>query len=440
MKNDDLLRGLRFYISTLGCKVNQHESQLMAAGLTEMGMIRQNDPEGADVCVINSCTVTATADQKTRQTLHRLRRMNPDAIICMTGCVPQACPEKADALTDADIIIGNSNREVLREHIIRFIGERQRIIDIQPHTPRSGLTGGIADFGERTRAYIKIEDGCNRFCAYCMIPYARGRVRSRSLADIGNEAAALAQSCSEVVLVGINLSAYGQDCGLSLADAVRTVAAVPGIERIRLGSVEPDLLTPELFELLAAEPKFCPQFHMSIQSGCDGTLERMRRRYDTTDYTRLVEAIRARFDNPSITTDIMVGFPGETGEEFAASLAYFRSVGYARAHCFAYSPREGTVAAAMPEQIDAREKNRRAAVMLEAATQSTREFLSTQIGTTAQVLAERQLPDGRWEGYSKNYTHVIFSGDVERGGIYSVLLTDVQGESCVGEAAALSSL
>jgi len=425
---------MTFYITTLGCKVNQHESQLMAENLAEFGMQQQTRSEGADVIIINSCTVTSTADQKTRQTLHRLRRENPDAVICVSGCVPQACPEKTATLGDADIIIGNSNRESLPGHILHFLKNRAPIVDIAPHTEKSGLSGGIVDFGERSRAYIKIEDGCNRFCAYCIIPYARGRVRSRTIEEITRESRMLAEAgYREAVLVGINLSAYGQDCGLTLADAVRAVASVDGIERIRLGSVEPDLLTPELFECLAAEPKFCPQFHMSIQSGCDATLERMRRRYNTDEYTRLVRSIRKHFDNPSITTDIMVGFPGETDEEFAASLDYFRSVGFARAHCFIYSRREGTDAASMPNQVRPEIQNSRAAALREAADQAADEFIRSQVGTIASVLAERLREDGMWEGYSRNYTPVRFSADVSRGDIVNIELTGHGDGYCIGK-------
>ena len=427
-------RAMTFYITTLGCKVNQHESQLMAEHLRSMGMEQQQRSDGADVIVINSCTVTATADQKTRQMLHRLRRENPDGVICVTGCVPQACPDKTATLGDADIIIGNSNRESLPAHILHFLQTREPIVDIQPHSPTSGLSGGIVDFGERSRAYIKIEDGCNRFCAYCMIPYARGRVRSRPLDDIAAEAAALAEAgYREAVLVGINLSAYGQDCGLTLVDAVKAVTAVDGIERVRFGSVEPDLLTPELLDCLAEEKKFCPQFHMSIQSGCDATLERMRRRYTTAEYTRLVETIRRRFDNPSITTDIMVGFPGETDEEFAASLAYFKEVGFARAHCFIYSRREGTVAAEMPDQVRPEVQNHRAVQLRAAAEEAEQAFMVSQIGTVASVLAERQREDGLWEGYSKNYTLVRFTGDVQRGDIVNVELREICDGCCVGQ-------
>lgn len=426
-------RTMTFYMTTLGCKVNQHESQLMAESLRRLGMEQSQTSAGVDVAVINSCTVTATADQKTRQLLHRLRRENPESVICVTGCVPQACPDKVATLSDADIIMGNSNREALPGHILHFLETREPIVDIQPHSPTSGLSGGIVDFGERSRAYIKIEDGCNRFCAYCMIPYARGRVRSRAVEDIAAEARALAEAgYREAVLVGINLSAYGQDCGLTLVDAVKAVAAVEGIERIRFGSVEPDLLTPELLECLANEEKFCPQFHMSIQSGCDATLERMRRRYDTADYTRLVETIRRRFDNPSITTDIMVGFPGETDEEFAASLEYFKQVGFARAHCFVYSRREGTVAAEMPDQVRPEIQNHRAVQLRDAAESAEKAFMESQIGTVASVLAERRREDGLWEGYSNNYTLVRFSGKAQRGDIVNVELCGLGDGCCTG--------
>ena len=421
-----------FTIQTLGCKVNQHESQQMRETLIRSGMRYAEKGEKVDLHIINSCTVTATADQKTRQMLHRARRDNPDAIICLTGCVPQAFPDRAETLLDADIVMGNSNREYLLDAISAYMERRERIVAIAPHDEKSGLGGCIARFGERTRSYIKIEDGCNRFCAYCIIPYARGRVRSRALDDIVAEARMLAQDYREVVLVGINLSAYGMGTDLSLIDVVKAVAEVDGIERIRLGSIEPDLLTDQMLRYLASEPKFCPQFHMSIQSGCDATLARMKRRYDTSYYADLVARIREYFDNPAITTDIMVGFPGETQEEFEQSLAFAESIGFAKAHCFSYSRREGTVAYDMPNQVSPEDKNLRSDRMISAMRKSGEQFNLSQIGKTAQVLVEREVAEGVFEGYTENYTPVYIKQPCKKGEIVSVTLTAIDGEHCIG--------
>ena len=274
----------------------------------------------------------------------------------------------------------------------------QRIIDIQPHGRTYGGECSVSGMNERTRAYIKIEDGCNRFCSYCIIPYARGRVRSRSLEDIAEEARRIGQKFREVVLVGINLSAYGSDIGTGLSEAVRAVASAEGIERVRLGCLEPDLTPDALIEELATIPAFCPQFHLAIQSGCDETLRRMNRHYDTAQFRHVCEKIRATFDNPSITTDIMVGFAGETDEEFARSVAFAKEIGFARAHVFAYSRRKGTRADSFPDQVDEHLKSLRSEQMMNATSQSAAEFLHSQLGRTVNILCEREVEPGVFEG------------------------------------------
>lgn len=420
-----------YTIITLGCKVNQYESQQMAEQLERAGYSRASEGQPSDIYIINSCAVTATAEQKSRQAIHRARRAAPSAIICLTGCISQAFPDKYSGFTDADIVIGNSNREKLPELIAAYSKNHRSMDEIVPHTSVSGLLGSVSGMDERTRAYLKIEDGCDRFCSYCIIPYARGRVRSRSIDDIVSEATALADNFREVVLTGINLSAYGKDCGLTLSDAVTAVAAIDGIERIRLGSLEPDLLTEEMLSVLAAEPKFCPQFHMSLQSGCDDTLRRMNRHYDTAHYAAIVDKIRESFDAPSITTDVMVGFPGETDDEFEQSLEFVKEIGFTRIHCFIYSPREGTAAAKMPNQIPQTVKNARAQRLQQAAAESAAEFMRSQIGCASEIVAERET-DGLWEGYTRNYTAVRFSGDCQRGEVYRVMIDSVADDFCVG--------
>lgn len=412
-------------IATLGCKVNQYESQVMMENLLAHGFEQADAGEPADVFIINSCTVTATGDKKVRQTVRRARRENPGAVIILTGCMPQAFPEECQAIQEADIIIGNSNRAGLIRYIEEFMRSHQRIIDIQPHGRTYGGECSVSGMNERTRAYIKIEDGCNRFCSYCIIPYARGRVRSRSLEDIAEEARRIGQKFREVVLVGINLSAYGSDIGTGLSEAVRAVASAEGIERVRLGSLEPDLTPDALIEELATIPAFCPQFHLAIQSGCDETLRRMNRHYDTAQFRHVCEKIRATFDNPSITTDIMVGFAGETDEEFARSVAFAKEIGFARAHVFAYSRRKGTRADSFPDQVDEHLKSLRSEQMMNATSQSAAEFLHSQLGKTVNILCEREVEPGVFEGYTENYTPARIRGNSLGGRILPAQVAEV---------------
>ena len=412
-------------IATLGCKVNQYESQVMMENLLAHGFEQAADGEQADVFIINSCTVTATGDKKVRQTVRRAKRENPDAVIILTGCMPQAFPEECEAIEEADIIIGNSNRGGLVDYIEKFMRSHQRIIDIKPHGRTYGEECSISGMNERTRAFIKIEDGCNRFCTYCIIPYARGRVRSRAIEDILEESRRIGQKYREVVLVGINLSAYGSDIGTNLLEAVRAAASAEGIERVRLGSLEPDLTPDELIEGLAGIPEFCPQFHLAIQSGCDETLKRMNRHYDTSQFRHVCEKIRSTFDNPSITTDIMVGFAGETDEEFAQSVGFAKEIGFARSHVFAYSRRKGTRADGFPNQVDEHVKSLRSEEMIRATSASAADFLKTQLGRTVKILAEREVQPGVFEGYTENYTLARIQGENLSGRIIEATVTEV---------------
>lgn len=412
-------------IATLGCKVNQYESQVMMESLLAHGFEQAADGQQADVFIINSCTVTATGDKKVRQTVRRARRENPDAVIILTGCMPQAFPEECQAIEEADIIIGNSNRGGLVDYIEKFMRSHQRIIDIKPHGKLYGSESSINGMNERTRAFIKIEDGCNRFCTYCIIPYARGRVRSRSVEDILEESQRIGQKYREVVLVGINLSAYGSDIGSDLLEAVRAAASADGIERVRLGSLEPDLTPDELIEGLAGIPEFCPQFHLAIQSGCDATLKRMNRHYDTAQFRHVCDKIRSTFDNPSVTTDIMVGFAGETDEEFAQSVAFAKEIGFARAHVFAYSRRKGTRADSFPDQVDEHLKSLRSEEMMKATSASAADFLRSQLGKNVKILAEREVQPGVFEGYTENYTPARVRGENLSGRIIQAVVDEV---------------
>lgn len=417
---------LKVGIATLGCKVNQYESQVMMDTLCAHGFEPAREGEQADVFIVNSCTVTATGDKKVRQTVRRARREHPDAVIILTGCMPQAFPEESEAILEADIVIGNSNRGRLLGYIEQFMRTHQRIISIAPHSRTYGEECSVSGMNERTRAYIKIEDGCNRFCSYCIIPYARGRVRSRSVEDIRRESERIGQSYREVVLVGINLSAYGSDIGTDLLEAVRAAASAEGIERVRLGSLEPDLTPDSLIEGLAQISEFCPQFHLAIQSGCDETLRRMNRHYDTAQFRHVCETIRRTFDNPSITTDIMVGFAGETEEEFAQSLSFAKEIGFARSHVFTYSRRKGTRADSFPDQVEEQVKNRRSEIMIQAMSECAEEFLTSQVGRRVKILAEREAEPGIFEGYTENYTPARIAGENLNGKIIEATVVSVR--------------
>ena len=424
---------MRVSFYTLGGKVNQYETQILSQMFLADGFDVVDFDEQADVCVINSCTVTASGDRKMRQIIRKAKQISKDAAVCVTGCFPQAFPNID--IEGADIITGNQNRKAVLLNTKKFLLNREKIVDITPHTKNEEFEKMRADgFLERTRATIKIEDGCDRFCTYCIIPYARGPIRSKSLEDIKAEAENLAEKgYREIVLVGINLSSYGKHTENRLIDAVKTVCEVEGIDRVRLGSLEPELLSDGDIQEMAKLEKFCPQFHLSLQSGCDETLKRMNRHYDTKEYKRIVDTIRKNFDNPAITTDIMVGFAGETQEEFEKSLNFSKEIGFAKAHVFSYSRRTGTKAASMPNQVPNNVKKQRSIRLINTLEQSRAEFLNSQIGTFAEVLFETADKTGN-HGYTKNYTPVYVKTTRDlRGQILKVKITDVKNDYCFAQ-------
>lgn len=418
---------------TLGCKVNQYESQAMAERMVKCGFELVSPNEKSDVYVINSCTVTAESDRKTRQTVRRFKRKNPDSIVVLTGCMPQAFPEDADALKEADIVLGNKNNIRLPELIERYFSCGQRIIEIENHETGDRFIGdSISGFEGRTRAIVKIEDGCNRFCSYCIIPYSRGRVRSKPIDELEAELRTLSDAgFIEIVLVGINLSSYGSDIGLSICDAVELAAGME-FERIRLGSLEPDHITDDVIERLAKVDKFCPQFHISLQSGCDNTLKAMNRHYTSAEYKELCTKLRNSFDETTITTDIMVGFPTESEEDFADNVNFAKEIGFEKVHVFPYSPREGTRAAKM-EQIEKSIKEKRSHIMIEETEKIRQKFLESQIGKTVEILLETRHDDKFTEGYTKNYTPVKVKGSHPCGKLVTAKIIAVDGDFCVAE-------
>lgn len=423
---------MHIHYHTFGCKVNQYETENIRQAMELLGHTSVNKPEEADVCIINTCTVTHEADRKLIQHINKIKRVNPEAIIVMCGCYSQV-NENAKAL--ADIIVGTSNKSRIPQLIAEF--KSQKISEVLPHF-KSETFESMANFGSirKTRAVIKIQDGCDRFCTYCIIPYARGRARSKPIDEIEAEARALVGAGhKELDLVGINLSCYGQDLGLNLADAVERVCKTSGAERVRLGSLEAELFDDKIIERLAKLDNFCPHFHLSLQSGCDKTLREMGRKYDKAEYFTIVSSIRKHFPDCAITTDIMVGFPGETDDDFNESLEFVKSIGFADGHIFPYSPREGTLAAKRSDQIEQYIKNRRVEIMSDAICKSRSAFLDSMVGKRVKVLFEKEK-DTQWHiGHTENYVVVKVKRftDTLRYEIKNVTIAKTDGSVCYGK-------
>lgn len=376
-------------LHNLGCKVNAYETEAMQEMLENNGYEIVPFKEGADIYIINTCTVTNMADRKSRQMLHRAKKMNPNAIVVATGCYVQAKENSGEVDECIDVIIGNNRKkdliDILEQHI------QKAVIDIN-HT-KEYEEMHLSKTAEHTRAYIKVQDGCNQFCTYCIIPFARGRVRSRAKDDVIREVTDLANNgYKEVVLTGIHLSSYGVDLdGENLLSLILAVNEVEGIERIRLGSLEPRIITEEFAKTIAGLPKMCPHFHLSLQSGCDETLRRMNRRYTSEEYYEKCQLLRKYFDNPALTTDVIVGFPGETEEEFAKSKAFIDKVDFYETHIFKYSKRQGTKAAVMDNQIPEQIKTLRSNELLELDEQKRAKYEANFLGREVEVLMEESI-------------------------------------------------
>lgn len=419
---------------TLGCKVNQTESEYMAELLTKAGFEIVSPTEEADYYIINSCTVTATADQKTRQNVRKFKRKHPDSAIILTGCMPQAFPKEAEELGEADIVFGNKNDGDILTLINRYNIEKQRILAISEHkTGDTFAKCSISKFSDRVRAFVKIEDGCDRFCSYCIIPMSRGRVRSKSLSALKDEIDNLAENgIKEIVLVGINLSAYGKNEDFNIVDAVKICAQNENIIRIRLGSLEPDHITEDIVVELSKIDKFCPQFHISLQSGCNRTLKNMNRHYSTEEYRQLCRLLRNTFEDASITTDVMVGFNEETQEDFYDSLNFVKEIRFEKVHVFPYSRREGTNASKKGDSVSKKEKERRAEIMINEAEKIRKKYFNSLINKTVCVLFENEAEKGIYQGYTKNYTPVrLSSGKDIIGKEINVLITETTDEYCI---------
>ena len=427
---------MRVSFYTLGCKVNQNETGALAQLFEQNGFTVVESGEAADVYVVNSCTVTNFGDQKSRKWLRRAKRENPGAVTVLTGCYPQAFPEEAAAIAEADVVTGSGNRRSILEDVMQVVnGERDKVVDIRPHQKGEAFEELPMDrFADHTRAFVKIEDGCGRQCAYCVIPRARGPVRSRSEQSILEELRRLADAgYREVVLTAISLLSYGRDTGTCLADLVERAAGVEGIERIRLGSLDPDLLTDRDIARLAAVDKLCPQFHLSLQSGCSKTLRAMRRPYTAEQYAAVADKLRAAFGagNVSLTTDVIVGFPGETEEDFVQSLAFVTEQKFLKVHVFPYSRREGTPAYDYPGQLPEHEKEARSRRMTDAVEAVRGRLAQAMAGQQAEVLLETPLSSTLFTGYPRQYLPVVVNAPGHQSGdILRVVLGEWDGKRC----------
>jgi len=415
---------------TLGCKVNMYETESMRGLFEKNGYISTND-DSADVFVINTCTVTSVGDKKSRQMIRRAKRNNPNSIVAVVGCYSQVSPDEVRKLDDVDIILGTTDRSRIVEYVENYAGFR---IDAVKDVISSDYEDLQSIQQSRTRATIKIQDGCTNFCSYCIIPYARGPVRSRLIDSAVNEVAKLTgKGFTEVVLVGIHLASYGRDLDLKLIDIIKEICRVDGLKRVRLGSLEPNLLTQEFVDEVAKLPKLCHSFHISMQSGCTETLKRMNRKYTAKQYLETLDRIRFAMPDSSITTDVMVGFPQETEEEFDENYNTVRKARFADIHVFPYSRRNGTPAATMAGQIDEKIKSERSHKMIELGHILKKDYCEKYIGKELEVLFEQCVKGNIFEGLTKNYIRVFANGENLAGEYKMVRLIKFCGDYCEGE-------
>ncbi len=417
---------------TLGCKVNQYETEAMAELLKKSGYEITDFSQSADVYVINTCSVTNMGDRKSRQIIRRAKKTNPDAVIAVAGCYSQTAPEEILAIDGVNLVLGTQGRHNIAELLKNLDTESKvnAVSDIMTTHDFEELK--IDSYTDRTRAYIKIQDGCSQFCSYCIIPYARGPVRSRNEDEVIEEIKKLAQKgFSEIILVGIHVASYGKDLGnTSLENLLLKADAIDGIKRIRMSSIEPMTLNKSFVDKVKVSKKLCNHFHISLQSGCDETLKRMNRHYTTAQYMEIVNGLRTAFPDTAVTTDIMVGFPGETDEEFQKTAEFIKKADFADAHVFMYSQRRGTPAAKRPDQIPPEVKEKRSKEIIEIVKHSRESFLSRFIGSTHEVLFE-QPSGGYFEGKTSNYITVKVKANENLQGQYRDVLFERIENGCI---------
>ena len=435
------MRKIAFY--TLGCKVNQADTASMEGIFRKAGYEVVPFGEQADVYLVNTCVVTNTGQRKSRQIINRAVRHNPLSLVVVTGCYPQTAPEEVRAIEGVDVIIGNQERARIVELVNEALEHKQtEILDnVQQMTVDTKFEElGVGTETDKTRAFLKIQEGCNQYCTYCIIPFARGPLRSRSLPSIREEVAKLvAAGYKEVVLIGIHLGCYGKELAregqhVTLYDAVKAALSVEGVQRVRLGSLESVEVEPRLLELMAKEPRLLRHLHLPLQSGCDKILKAMHRPYDTRRFAQLVQDIRAQVPDVAITTDVIVGFPGETEADFAETLNFAKSCGFAKMHIFPYSKRKGTPAAEMPEQVDEAIKSERAARLAQVDDELHQKTLAAMVGKEEEVLFEQPVDAAHMEGLCGPYLRVVASGTEELANtIARVKITGVQDDFLLGE-------
>ena len=399
---------------TLGCKVNQYESNAMAQKFIDNNYEICNIEDSPDIIIVNTCTVTNIADRKSRQLLRKVKEENPKAIVVACGCYVQVAKDKIDEIEEIDISIGNSEKKDIVQIVENYVYQKEKInsiFDINKEKDFSEM--GAVTYTEKTRATIKIQDGCNNFCTYCLIPYARGRVRSRKKENIIKEVEEVVKNgIQEIVITGIHIASYGLEYeeNYKLIDLLEELNKIEGLKRIRLGSLEPSLITEEFTNRLSKLNKICNHFHLSLQSGCDETLKRMNRKYTIKEFREVAERLRSYFKDANLTTDIIVGFPGETNEEFEKTYEFLKEIKFYKMHVFKYSPREGTVASKMSNQIDGNIKEERSQKLIELSDKNQDEYNKKYFSEPQEVLFEEQK-DGIWTGYTTNYVKVSYKSD-----------------------------
>ena len=425
------MKKVAFY--TLGCKVNQYETNAMEKMFTEGGYETVPFTECADIYVVNTCTVTSVADKKSRQMLHRAKKLNPDAITVAVGCMAQMASDDIKKADMADVIIGTNHKGDILKAVEDALREKSAVF-VQDVSETEVFEETPLDFFEgRERAYIKIQEGCDRFCTYCIIPYARGAVRSREEKEIIAEAKRLADSgFCEVILTGIHVASYGRGKDTNLGELLKKLSEIEGISRIRMSSVDPVAFTDEFVSVIASLPKVCPHFHISLQSGSDTVLKKMNRRYTSEEYYGVLCKLREKIPSVSITTDVITGFPYETEEEFQKSLEFVRKCGFAAVHIFPYSERKGTPAAKFSSSVPKSIRAERAKKMAEVAAEGKKEFMEKHTGRKMTVLTEQKTKDGFCEGFTENYLKTVVLGDAEPGRIYEVTIDGIKDDCLEG--------
>ena len=401
---------------TLGCKVNQYESNAMAQKFANSGYKVVHEGEKADISIVNTCTVTNMADRKSRQLLRKIKKMNPYAVVVAVGCYVQVAKEKVEAIPEIDLVLGNNEKQDIIEYVEKYIKEQNKLNEVTDVMHQKEFVDlGIIIYTEQTRAVIKIQDGCDRFCSYCIIPYARGRVRSRKPEKIIEEVKKIVSNgLNEIVITGIHVASYGKDFkeDYKLIDLLEDLNKIGDLKRIRLSSIEPMIITDRFVKRLSKLEKICHHFHLSLQSGCDETLKRMNRRYTTAEFVQVVERLRKTYKDVSLTTDIIVGFPGENDEEFEKTYEFLKKIKFYKMHVFKYSQREGTKAAVMPEQIDGKVKEERSQRLIELSNQNQKDYNMKYIGKDLEVLFEER--EGKYyKGHTANYIMVKYKTDEE---------------------------